>query len=197
MRAIQKAAGLNILVIWLSTWADGLIIQAVTDKFHLKIHIVETNPGFAEFNVIQAVNPSCELRLIYLVHVGEYHYVSSVPLGQCPDNLNKKKTPTLAVTKRPVQSQNMLPISSVLDPFSLLNNRFNKIGFQPLDVGGLGDCFFRAISHHDQLYGDPNDHVYIRMSGVEYMKDNPERFIESNTENCWMEYLSNMAKQGT
>ena len=126
--------------------------------------------------------------------MGEYHYVSSVPLDQWPDNLNKK-TPTLAVTKRPVQSQNMLPISSVLDPFSLLNNRFNKIGFQPLDVGGLGDCFFRAISH--QLYGDPNGHVYIRMSGVEYMKDNPERFIESNTENCWMEYLSNMAKQGT
>ena len=176
------------------TWADGLIIQAVADKFDLKIHIVETNPGFAEFNVIQAVNPCCELRFIYLGHMGEYHYVSSVPLDQCPDNLNKK-APTLVVTKRPVQSQNMLPISSVLDPFSLLNNRFNKIGFQPLDVGGLGDCFFRAISH--QLYGDPNGHVYIRMSGVEYMKDNPERFIESNTENCWMEYLSNMAKQGT
>ena len=46
------------------------------------------------------------------------------------------------------------------------------------------------MSH--QLYGDPNGHVYIRMSGVEYMKDNPERFIESNTENCWIEYLSNM-----
>ena len=177
-----------------ATWADGLIIQAVADKFHLKIHIVETNPGFAEFNVIQAVNPSCELRLIYLGHVGEYHYVSSVPLVQCPDNLNEKPL-TSSVTKRPVQSQNVLPISSVLDPFSLLNNRFNKIGFQPLDVGGLGDCFFRAVSH--QLYGDPNGHVYIRMSGVEYMKDNPERFIESNTENCWIEYLSNMAKQGT
>ena len=122
------------------TWADGLIIQAVADKFHLKIHIVETNPGFAEFNVIQAVNPSCELRLIYLGHEGEYHYVLSVPLVQCPDNLNEKPL-TSSVTKRPVQSQNVLPISSVLDPFSLLNNRFNKIGFQPLDVGGLGDYF--------------------------------------------------------
>ena len=75
------------------TWADGLIIQAVADKFHLKIHIVETNPGFAEFNVIQAVNPSCELRLIYLGHVGEYHYFSSVTLDQCPDSLNKKNHP--------------------------------------------------------------------------------------------------------
>jgi len=27
------------------------------------------------------------------------------------------------------------------------------------------------------------------------MRDNLERFIESNEENCWIEYLSNMAKQ--
>lgn len=26
-----------------STWADGLIIQAVADKFNVKIYIVETN----------------------------------------------------------------------------------------------------------------------------------------------------------
>ena len=86
-------------------------------------------------------------------------------------------------------------ITSVPDPGSLLKNRLNQFRLQPLDVGGLGDCFFRAVSH--QLYGDPNSHVYIRMSGVEYMKDNPERFIESNAESCWIEYLSNMAKQGT
>ena len=30
------------------TWADGLIIQAVADKFHLKIDIVETNPGLPD-----------------------------------------------------------------------------------------------------------------------------------------------------
>jgi len=29
------------------------------------------------------------------------------------------------------------------------------------------------------------------------MTDNLERFIESNTESCWIKYLSNMAKQDT
>ena len=29
------------------------------------------------------------------------------------------------------------------------------------------------------------------------MRDNPERFIESNTENSWLRYLNNMCIQGT
>ena len=29
------------------------------------------------------------------------------------------------------------------------------------------------------------------------MRDNPERFIESNTENSWLRYLKNMSIQGT
>ena len=82
------------------TWADGLIIQAVADKLNLKIHIVETNPGFAEFNVVQAVNPSCEPRLIYLGHVGEYHYVSSLPLVECPNTLEDQPSITGKCQKR-------------------------------------------------------------------------------------------------
>ena len=37
----------------------------------------------------------------------------------------------------------------------------------------------------------------IRTSGVQIMRDNPERFIESNTENSWLRYLNNMSIQGT
>ena len=29
------------------------------------------------------------------------------------------------------------------------------------------------------------------------MRDNPERFVESNTENSWLRYLNNMCIQGT
>ena len=29
----------------------------------------------------------------------------------------------------------------------------------------------------------------IRTAGVQFMRDNPERFIESNTENSWLRYL--------
>ena len=37
----------------------------------------------------------------------------------------------------------------------------------------------------------------IRTAGVQFMRDNPGRFIESNTENSWLRYLNNMSIQGT
>ena len=55
--------------------------------------------------------------------------------------------------------------------------------------------FFRAVSY--QLYGDPNNHLLIRQVGVRCLSNNSERFIESNTENLWNEYINNMSMQGT
>ena len=41
--------------------------------------------------------------------------------------------------------------------------------------------FFRAVSHQlYALYGDPNHHLLIRQARVQYLSNNPERFIESN-----------------
>ena len=37
----------------------------------------------------------------------------------------------------------------------------------------------------------------IRTAGVQLLTDNPERFIESNTENSWLRYLNNMSIQST
>ena len=37
----------------------------------------------------------------------------------------------------------------------------------------------------------------IHTAGVQFMRDNPERFIESITENSWLRYLNNMSIQGT
>ena len=37
----------------------------------------------------------------------------------------------------------------------------------------------------------------IRTAWVQFMSDNPERFIESNTEDSWLRYLNNMYIQGT
>ena len=48
----------------------------------------------------------------------------------------------------------------------LLNLRLRQLGLRPVDVGGEGDCFFRAVSH--QLYGDPSHHLFIRQVGVHY-----------------------------
>ena len=67
----------------------------------------------------------------------------------------------------------------------------------PVDVGGEGYCFFQTVSH--QFHDDPNHHLLIsRQAGVQYLGNNPERFIESNTENSWKEcILNNMSMQGT
>ena len=72
----------------------------------------------------------------------------------------------------------------------LMHSRLYELGLQAIDVGGAGDCFFRSVSH--QLYGNNNHHMQVRSAGVQYMRDHPERFVESNTENAWLRYLNNM-----
>ena len=39
--------------------------------------------------------------------------------------------------------------------------------------------------------------IPVRTVGVQFMRDNPGRFIESNTENSWLRYLNNMSIQDT
>ena len=82
-----------------------------------------------------------------------------------------------------------------LPAYNILQSRLEQVGSRPLDVGGEGDCFFRAISH--QLYGDCSHHLDVRTVGVKYMRENPERFIESNIDSSWIEYLGNMSTLGT
>ena len=86
-----------------------------------------------------------------------------------------------------------MQLTSPISSENLMQSRLGKHGLQSMDVSGAGDCFFRSVSH--QLYGNSNHH--IRTAGVQFMRDNPERFIESNTENSWLRYLNNMSIQGT
>ena len=77
-----------------------------------------------------------------------------------------------------------------------MQSRLGELGLQSIDVGtGAGDCFFRSVSH--QLYGNSNHHMRIRTAGVQFMRDNSEGFIESNTKNSWLRYLNNVSIQGT
>ncbi|CAH3136394.1 unnamed protein product [Pocillopora meandrina] len=48
-----------------------------------------------------------------------------------------------------------------------------------------------------QLYGKPNYHMNVRSTGVQYITNNPERFIKSSTDHSWPRYLANMSHQGT
>ena len=77
----------------------------------------------------------------------------------------------------------------------LLQFRLAQHGLRILDVGGAGDCFFRAVSH--QLYGEPSYYMNILSTGVQYMRNNPERFIKSSTDHSWLGYLAYMSHQGT
>ena len=94
--------------------------------------------------------------------------------------------------------QNHSSTMQLISPISsenLMQSRLGELGLQSIDVGGAGDCFFRSVSH--QLYGNSNHHMHIRTAGVQFMRDNPERIIESNIENSWLRYLNNMCIQGT
>ena len=88
-----------------------------------------------------------------------------------------------------------MQLTSPISSENLMQSRLGELGLQSIDVGGAGDCFFRSVSH--QLYGNSNHHMRIRTAGVQFMRDNPERFIESNTESSWLRYLNNMSIQGT
>ena len=83
-----------------------------------------------------------------------------------------------------------MQLTSPISSENLMQSRLGELGLQSIDVGGAGDCFFRSVSH--QLYGNSNHHMHIRTAGDQFMRDNPERFIESNTKNSWLRYLNNM-----
>ena len=122
---------------------------------------------------------------------------NSFSLGNDQNCVAKRKlllSGDIELNPGPVQNDNSKTIN-LIDSNRLLELRLHQLGLRPFDVGGAGDCFFRAMSH--QLYSDPKHHLYIRAAGIKYMEENPERFIESSTENSWMQYLKNMSIQGT
>ena len=80
-------------------------------------------------------------------------------------------------------------------PDFIFQYRLLRIRLRPLDAGGGGDCFFKSISH--QFYRDPSHHLQIREADVQYLMENPERFIASYVEVSWLRYLSSISKQGT
>ena len=88
-----------------------------------------------------------------------------------------------------------MQLTSPISSENLMQSRLGELGLQSIDVGGAGDCFFRSVSH--QLYGNSNHHMRIRTAEVQFMRDNPEKFIESNPENSWLRHQNNMCIQGT
>ena len=88
-----------------------------------------------------------------------------------------------------------IQLTSPISSENLMQSRLGELGLQSIDVGAAGDCLFRSVSH--QLHGNSNHHMRIRTAAVQFMRDNPERFIESNTENSRLRYLNDMCIHGT
>ena len=73
------------------TWADAIIIQAVANCLNLSIHIAESNETFAPVTVVQPGNVTRRCTSIYIGHIGETHYVSTVAKTSPDLSINKNK----------------------------------------------------------------------------------------------------------
>ena len=77
------------------TWADNIIIQAVADAMNLMIHIIESNENFIEITVVETANAIQNPRSIYIGHIGEMYYISTVAaLSERSSNVNSSKSNT-------------------------------------------------------------------------------------------------------
>ena len=62
------------------TWCDGLIVQAVANALRKTLHIIESYQNFTKRTIIEpALTLQGEQRTLYLGHINEVHYVSTVP----------------------------------------------------------------------------------------------------------------------
>ena len=61
------------------TWADN-IIQAVTNSLNITINIIESNAYFSPVTVINPVNTDRQTTNVYIGHIQEYHYMSTMPV---------------------------------------------------------------------------------------------------------------------
>jgi len=62
--------------------ADAIVIQAVANTLNLKIHIIESNPGFASVTNISPVSSETDTTVINIGHLDEILYVSTVPFNE-------------------------------------------------------------------------------------------------------------------
>ena len=76
-----------------------------------------------------------------------------------------------------------------------LKRKLRPIGLLPCDVGGSGDCFFRALSH--QMFGNPDKHMLVRDCGITHMNNDPQLYREHITNMEFNAYIAQMSARGT
>ena len=71
-----------------------------------------------------------------------------------------------------------------------LQGRFAQKGLKTLECTSDGSCFFFSVAH--QLYNDPSYHMNVHTAGVEYIRNNRQKFIGPITEQWWVCCHSNI-----
>lgn len=85
------------------TWGVHIIMQAIAEAMNLRIHVIESSENFAELTLVQTLNVSETTRSVYIGHIGEMHYVSTVGLlseNTLPETVRKKLFDTTYARKR-------------------------------------------------------------------------------------------------
>ena len=78
---------------------------------------------------------------------------------------------------------------------TILTTRLARIGRKPANIVSDGNCCFRSISH--QLCRTEVRHPQIRALAIQHLINNPEHFVEYNTDQSWLHYLQSMSTLGT
>ena len=180
-----------------------LALRKRKNRSFLKHYFLNSAPKSSFLNMVASDYKLCCFQFVHMQHIFIKSFAYFKPSVNCGSKSQLKSgNHQYKYTNQQYHiSQKKLMLSGdiELNPGPsynvLLEQRLRHFQLRPFDVGGDGDCFFRAVSH--QLYGDPEHHLQVRAAGIAYMRENPERFIESNTEMSWLEYLNNMSMQGT
>ena len=84
------------------SWCDAVIVQAVSESQNVRIHIVESHENFADTTLVEPVHLSQQLpATIYLGHLNEVHYVSTVPYTCSSNSLESQHSDNqLSITEQ-------------------------------------------------------------------------------------------------
>ena len=122
---------------------------------------------------------------IYLQNSTGVHYDVVLDVSGGITDLNTSQNQKINLSSDRAVGQDMITLSTRL---------FAK-GLEPFDVGGDGNCFFRAVSH--QLFQNSNFHQFVCSVAIDYIRNHPEQFVESIANNSFSAYINSMSMDGT
>ena len=108
------------------TWGDHIIMQAIADAFNLRINVVESSENFAEVTLAEPVNVSLYSRSVYIGHIGEMHYVSTIPITHGTTSQSPSQRTSLDSDDFPINNRKLKSIDTAQSQCILATLSANK-----------------------------------------------------------------------